>query len=197
MPTGFEVYKKYLALKRHFSSDYDYFRYGGNFKVSEETFNKRRDRAQFIRLAEHPHAISYLLANLVEAPDLWIGYLFDDEANNRYDKWRQRTRTIGYQFRTDLETILENGDLNYMLKSDRGEYPPALSLYLGQHICLESLIILDDLLGFKAKWDKEIKEPYIWPTVSKKMFKYKPFMRYKKDKMRDISLELISRITHK
>jgi hypothetical protein len=33
--TPFEVYKKYLALKNHFTKDsYDYFKYGGKVSAS-------------------------------------------------------------------------------------------------------------------------------------------------------------------
>ena len=43
--TGFEVYKLYLALKLHFTSEtYDYFQYGGSAKASQKSFDQRKDK---------------------------------------------------------------------------------------------------------------------------------------------------------
>ena len=40
----FEAYKHYLALKLHFSSDYDYFKYNGKTNATQQSFEKRKDR---------------------------------------------------------------------------------------------------------------------------------------------------------
>ena len=54
--TGFEVYKMYLALKLHFTSDtYDYFQYGGNAKASQVSFDQRRDKFFFVKLSRSFH----------------------------------------------------------------------------------------------------------------------------------------------
>ena len=50
--TGFEVYKMYLALKQHFTKqDYDYFKYRGKVRANEKSFEQRRDRYFFKKLA--------------------------------------------------------------------------------------------------------------------------------------------------
>ena len=50
--TGFEVYKMYLALKQHFTKDnYDYQKYNGKVSASEKSFEERRDRFFFKKLA--------------------------------------------------------------------------------------------------------------------------------------------------
>jgi len=50
--TGFEVYKMYLALKQHFTKDnYDYVKYRGKVTASEKSFEERRDRYFFKKLA--------------------------------------------------------------------------------------------------------------------------------------------------
>ena len=50
--TGFEVYKVYLALKQHFTKqEYDYFKYHGKVRANENSFEQRRDRYFFKKLA--------------------------------------------------------------------------------------------------------------------------------------------------
>ena len=40
-----ETYQKYMALKRHFTSDYDIFKYNGKVKNTEHSgFEVRRDK---------------------------------------------------------------------------------------------------------------------------------------------------------
>ena len=47
---GFDAYKTYLALKRHFTSDYDYFKYNGKVRAGVESFLKRNDKFFFRKL---------------------------------------------------------------------------------------------------------------------------------------------------
>ena len=52
MNEGYEAYKKYLAIKLHFTKDeFDFFRYGGTTKAKFETFTKRNDRYFFVKAA--------------------------------------------------------------------------------------------------------------------------------------------------
>jgi hypothetical protein len=49
--TGFAAYALWNALKLHFTSEsYDYFKYKGKMKISDESFLKRRDRFFFAKL---------------------------------------------------------------------------------------------------------------------------------------------------
>ena len=49
---GFDAYKVYLALKQHFTSNYDYFKYNGKVRAGEESFLKRNDRFFFRKLSK-------------------------------------------------------------------------------------------------------------------------------------------------
>ena len=49
---GFDVYKTYLAVKLHFTTDtYDYYKYGGKVNTKLDTFTKRKDRYFFHKLS--------------------------------------------------------------------------------------------------------------------------------------------------
>ena len=49
--TDFETYLNYLALKLHFEGKYDYFKYGGKTSATIESFKKRKDKHQFVKLS--------------------------------------------------------------------------------------------------------------------------------------------------
>ena len=49
---GFDVFKTYLAVKNHFTTDYDYNKYGGRVTAKLESFTKRPDRYFFHKLSK-------------------------------------------------------------------------------------------------------------------------------------------------
>ena len=48
----FEAYQKYIALKLHFTSDYDYFKYNGKTNVTLNSFNERKDKFHFKKIVK-------------------------------------------------------------------------------------------------------------------------------------------------
>ena len=49
--------------------------------------------------------------------------------------------------------------------------------YLGKRVSLETMIILDELVGFSKNWDKELLwDDFVWPDVKKLMNNYKGFL---------------------
>jgi len=49
---GFDVFKTYLAVKNHFTTDYDFNKYGGRVTAKLESFTKRPDRYFFHKLSK-------------------------------------------------------------------------------------------------------------------------------------------------
>ena len=86
--TGFEVYKTYLALKQHFTKqEYDYFKYNGKVRANENSFEQRRDRYFFKKLAtRYPskEIVGYFVANFISDPKGYIGSFSRDG----YTKWK-------------------------------------------------------------------------------------------------------------
>jgi len=73
----------------------------------------------------------------------------------------------GYTFNDLFETV--------------GGHPPSLKLHIQRRISLETLIILDMVLGFMSQWDKAFHDP-LWESISFKVRKYKPFLSINKSK---------------
>ena len=46
---------------------------------------------------------------------------------------------------------------------------------LEENVSIETLLILNHILGFKKQWDDNLTDP-VWESVSMKMKKYSPFL---------------------
>jgi hypothetical protein len=67
--TAYEAYKDYLALRNHFNNEkYDYFLYNGKVSGSVASFEKRKDRFFFEKLAKHRDPHGLMVANFVYNP---------------------------------------------------------------------------------------------------------------------------------
>lgn len=174
--TPYEAYKLYLALKNHFTTKYDYFRYNGKVKVDGNSFDTRKDKYLFQKLAKHKDPQNLIVSNMVDRDCSWVGDLFTPEAQDCYTDWLKRQQSLSYIFKNDLDRLLPDFDSNFIVKS--GQHPPLLKLYLQRKIGIETLIILQDIIGFFKHWNKCIDDTIIWPGIYTKTQKYKPFIRY-------------------
>ena len=52
--TGYNAYIEYLAIKKHFTSSYNYHKYNGKVNASFETFVQRRDAFFFQKSVKNP-----------------------------------------------------------------------------------------------------------------------------------------------
>ena len=187
--TQFEVYKYYIALKLHFTTDnYDVIKHKGRIKASRTAFAKRKDLFSIRKIADNytnEEVVNFLVANFVSG-DRWGG-MFDSEAKVRYDDWRKRTESLQYNFEKELDNIvhdLELSNLNNeeLFKISKNEHPYIIKAYLRKDISIETLVILEKILGFTDKFDNEINDTIFWPDMSRLIKKYKPFVKIEKEK---------------
>jgi hypothetical protein len=188
--TGYEAYKLYVALKNHFNSDtYDYFRYGGKSRANVNSFEARHDKYFFNKLAKHKDTERYILANIVEDnPNVWVGDLANEQTSeDNYKRWLKRQESLTYVFGNDLGQL--DPTFNDNLVVDGSNHPLLLKLVIQKKVSIETLIILNDLCGFTRHWNNHIEEDIIWPMLYKKCKKYKPFLKYDGDKLRQIVVD--------
>lgn len=182
----FKTYCLYLALKSHFHTKYyDYFKYGGKVRADFDSFEKRNDKYYFTKLSKHKDIHSFLLANLIEFNG-WVGELLAEEYEQKYFDWKKRRESISYIFKNELDKLDPNFDNNFTVDDS---HPLLLKLYLSNSISLETLTILVDLTHCEIRWDKHLKDDLVWDDLRNKIIKYKPFMNYDKDKMKNIVIE--------
>ena len=175
----FEAYKKYLALKQHFTRDsYDYFKYNGKVNAKSTSFDVRKDKYMFYKLSKKKDVEGYLIANMLNSDKSWIGDLLSSESEEVYINWLKRQESLSYVFQNDLSKL--DDDMNLNFKSKDGEYPLALVLYFRNEICLETLIIINEILNIFKHWNKTIKDTVVWPDIFKKCQKYQSFLKFDK-----------------
>ena len=179
--TEFEAYKQFLGLKLHFTTDnYDVFRYKGVVKnlteYSYEHSDNKDKKRLFKNLAKEKNSISlieYYVANFCEGKE-WISY-FEDRI---WKEWKIRNQSIEYHFINDAEKLLTlEPEFDIIFNCDKGNHPKLLKAYLSQKISLDTLVVLEKLLHYRKRFDKEINETYVWPTVSRLIERYEPFVK--------------------
>ena len=185
----FDAYKSYLSLKNHFTKEkYDYHKYCGKSRATVQSFYKRKDRFWFEKLSRNKNdkeVIDFFVSNFITCTDpnkLWIGEMIR-EGENRYTEWKKRTQSLSYVFKEEIKIIFSDQDFDTVFVNKQG-HPILLKKYLGGDISIETLVILDKILGFKKNFDSELQDP-VWESVSLRMKKYSPFLnidvfRYKK-----------------
>lgn len=183
--TGFDVYKLYLSVKLHFTSDnYNFFQYNGKSRASVSSYEKRNDKYFFDKLANkynHDALIDYFVSQFTTQDDMWVGEIVKGKGEKNYYNWRKRKQSLKYQFITEVEELLTNisepysNNFDKLFECKRGMHPQVLKLYLKKQISLETLVILDKILNFVSRLDTELTDP-IWINVRNKVIKYSPFL---------------------
>jgi len=185
---AFEAYTLYLALKRHFTpnSGYDYFKYNGKTNASKKALETRKDRYFFHKLSKKADPLYFLVANFIEyGHNIWIGDLVNDSKyDDAYNDWLKKKESISYIFSQELSQL--DDDLDKNLKIEDGQYPHLLTLYLRKKICIETLILLNCVLTFLPKWQKEITDTSLWPDIYNTVLKYSRFVDYDFFKIKNI-----------
>lgn len=194
--SGFAAFAMFHALKLHFTSDsYDYIKYHGKTNVTKTTFSTRKDKYSFYRLSRKyglTELRDFFIANFVVDNIQWVGDLMTPDADEKYKKWNKTQQSLTYTFENDIIRLLDKVDNpNELLVVRKNEFPLLMQYATQGDIVLETLIILDDLMNFFPMWEKEIYDDIVWPNFKMKCVKYKPFLNYDKNKLKQILKERI------
>ena len=185
---GYDAYKKYVAIKLHFQTNYDYFKFGGKAKASRESFDNRRDKHIFDRLAKVYDDEQYellLVANFLDNSDVWIGTISSEQGRQKYLSLKKRLQSLQYQFKQDIEKIRSSIDTGviksfddvFLPHSEDSTWPYLVDLMTQQDITLETFILMNKVLNFLPRMSKTISEDLVWPEICKVITKYSPFVR--------------------
>ena len=177
----FDCYKTYIAMKSHFTKDsYDYLRYGNRLpRLTVNSFYQRKDRFFFEKMSRQfdgNEIEKFFIANFTAGTDPEKVFISDIIKTGRdtYIEWQKRNQSLSYTFKEDLNKLFDGRNLDEVFSCKKG-HPLILKNYLGGHICLETLVICNKILGYTHNFDKKL-DPYVWSTVSMKIKKYEPFI---------------------
>jgi len=186
---GLFVYEMYSAIKLHFTSNYDFFKYHGKTKSSVKN---REDMNMFIqsknfklsvglakKIKTEDAIIEFLIANILKNNKIWLNDLLSDEAEDEWIKWKRTQNSLTYNFITDVKWILSNNlKFNSYLDATKG-VPPILEFLLHDKIKIETVVIIDWLTGFLKQKVLKDKNFTIFSNIIINIEKYKPlFLHY-------------------
>jgi len=93
---------------------------------------------------------------------------------------------MSYTFKNDIDKILFNCEKNNFKFDDvfysDTNHPIILRMYLGKHISIETLVILNNINNYTNRLDDVLKNDLVWPDVSRIIKKYQPFLKIEKEK---------------
>ena len=196
---SYEAYTLYLAIKLHFTSDnYDFYRHNAKVNSTFNTFLKRNDRFFFHKLTTkytREEMLEYFVSNFFYNSKTWIGNLVRADGETIYNKWKKYNQSFTYNFRADcvlLSNVINDNSIRFddVFRVHSGQHPRLLRLLLSEKISVQTIIILDKVLSFIKRWDKEIAENVIWPEKSFKIKKLSPFIKFNLTKCKFIMKEV-------
>lgn len=189
----YDVYRSYLALKLHFTTDkYNVIEQKGRVRASRQSFFKRTDLFNIKKIASEysdSEVVDFLIANFVSG-DRWGG-VFDSEARSNYLSWKKRIESITYTFEKDIDKISFEAEKNQerfidYFRSFNSQLPKVINMYLRSDVSVETLVILNKLNNYTNTLDQQLSDNIIWPDVSRLIKKYSPFLNINKKKYDDI-----------
>ena len=194
----FAVYKMYIALKLHFTTDnYDITKRNGKVKASRQAFAKRKDLFSIRKISKtytDEEVANFLVSNFVSG-DRWGG-MFDSEAGKTYVEWKGKMESLTYNFTKELDAIIHElevggNKIEDAFMNTKAQHPYILKAYLRKSISIETLVILDKVFPYIETFDDKLSADILWPDVSRLVKKYKPFLRIDKDRYHAIFRERV------
>lgn len=194
--TGFDCYKLYLAIKLHFNSaSYDFFKYCGKIKSKPETYNTRKDKYFFEKLANKYNQdtlVDYFVSNFI-SEDVWVGDITKPKGEKVYYNWKKKINSLSYFFKEEFTKVLDDVPKPYNQNFDglfesNSSHPQIIKKYFSGEVSLETLVILNQLLNFVPK----IKDDLVIKPVKTKVLKYSPFLKVDKDEYKRIVREIFN-----
>ncbi len=184
---GFTAYKTYVALRAHFTGNYDFIKYSGKMKINEASFLKRRDRFFFAKIERNykDNLVNFFVASFVNDSSSWSGSLTGDKAQNVYQEWNRKISSLSYIFSEEIIHLSELGSFPVCYRCDSVDHPILLKEYLGGRISIETMCIINSIVSFN-RWKLD---DIIWDEVKTLIDNYTPFLNIDKPRYAKIMRE--------
>lgn len=179
------LYDTYNALKLHFTTSYDYFKYRGKTKLS---ITSKEQYDEFIhskyywpcitiakKLNTKQEIVEFLVANLLTNNNKWIGDLTSEESEEIHFNWKKRQESLTYTFLNDLKILFSKQKAFNKYFDPRNGYSDVIDYLIQDRINIETVIILDWILGFmNQKKFVSLEKDFIFSTINNRLKKYSP-----------------------
>jgi hypothetical protein len=199
MTEGMKAYQTFMAIKLHFTTNYDYFKYGGKTRpVDEHKVTNRRD-FHFYRRLERRYKdndlVNFFVSNFIDNDPAWIGDMMQPSAEATYKKWKQRQESFSYMLKEEIKSVLPNDvegkdALDQLLAPNSNGHPKLLSAFLAKRVSLDTLLAIDSVLGYTTRWNKAMGDDFTWKNVGELIDKYRPFFTPENAKIKKVLREI-------
>jgi hypothetical protein len=189
---GFETFQLYIALQRHFSSNYDFFKYNGRVSASSDSYSKRPDLYAFEKLSKIIPAderVDFLIAHFLENSKEYIRNM----SKTKLDSYKALLKNLPKKYEEDLQ-FLQNEGMSECLKSTADDMPEIHKKAISKSITLETVLILDSIFPFVDKHAEACKVPFVFPQHIEKLKKYRPFLVQKLETKKELFREITKRV---
>ena len=185
---AYDAYKIYHALKLHFTSNYDYNKYNGKANVSVDSFLKRNDRPFFGRVSRKykDDTKDFFISNFIVNPKGWVGN-FNDE---NYLNWKKRNQSLKYNYKSELVELFHRVSTFDEIFHNGSQHPLLLKQFMAKKLSIETVAILESLLGFCDRFDKQIEENIVWPDRKKLILNYSNLLTIDVNEYRVVTMKL-------
>jgi len=135
--------------------------------------------------------INFFVSNFASCDDpqsLWVGEIIKEGETN-YKNWMRKTQSLAYIFKDEI-SVFNSKNFDEMFKIEGNRHPKILKEFLQNKLSLETMIILNKILGYKKQFDRKLQDP-VWEFVSMKIEKYTPFLHIDSNKYKLILKECV------
>ena len=187
---GYEAYKLYLALQRHFSTNYDFEKYNGKVNVSKEAYSKRNDMYSFeklVKIMPDENLTDFYIAHFLDNPKCWIRNM----SKMSYEPYKSKMKNFVTLFKEDMYLLKEYNPVELMEVGN--DIPTIHQLAISKKINLETLITMDQFFPFIDEHSEKVKVPFVFPDHIKLLQNYRTFFKHRvtdihKDIMKNVLL---------
>ena len=126
----------------------------------------------------------------------YVGDMLNEGGERYYRDHKKIMESLSYQFQTDINK-LNDMDISFdsLLEAEENNHPLIIKLWMQEEIQLETIVILDSILGFVERENRKITDTIIWPDIYRKIMKYRPFVKFDRDKCLHLLKETFTNAT--
>lgn len=144
----FETYIYYSALRLHFTTKYDYFKYKGRINRTPASFEKLKEHEKilFQNISEMREPKTYITGNFILNPSKYIR----DFNKEYYLEYRKLLTNGEYTFRQDLLNLSPPFTSNFP-SGKTEQVPVILQKYISEDISLYTACVFESMMNWTQK----------------------------------------------
>jgi len=163
------LFKVHHAVRLHFTTDYDYFKYNGKTSYKREAFEHRKDKHSYTKMKrifeyhDYKH-MEYYIAWLFFTRNEWVTTDVINTEQLKFDlEWKEYSNNRVANFAKDYQRYLDQTPEMIFHKLIVGDLHWA------------TILVLDKFIGLAQTLNQSLNGRYLWDQRYAKLAKFAPF----------------------